>query len=451
MDRQIFIEKLFQAAKDAGISECEAYFDMSDDFSVDVLEGEIKEYTVSASSGLCFRGLYGGKMGYASTEEMDEEAVDMLIDGVKQNAMLIETDDAESIFEGSDEYKPLSLYSEEIASMQASEKIEIAMALEKAMKAADPRVIRSEGCAYESVISEKRIVNSKGLDVSYRAGIVGCMAAPIVSENDKVNFSYSLKYSFDKNDIDPEKVAKEAVEEALAGLNASSVPSGSYPVIFRNDVAAALLGVYSAAFSGESARKGLSLLKGREGEAIASETVTIIDDPLMEKGFASKPFDAEGVASMTKTVVSKGTLQTLLHNRKTAALLGKQTTGNASKAGYSAPVMVAPSNFYLAPGSRTLDEMIADMKEGLLITDLMGLHAGANQISGDFSLGAKGFRIENGKISHPVEQITVAGNFFELLKNIQETGSDLRFPHPGLSTSIGAPSVRIQNISVAGL
>ncbi len=449
MDRQLFIDKLFLAAKEAGIDECEAYFAMSDDFSVEVLEGQIKEYSAAITSGVCLRGVYNGKMGYASSEEMDEDAIEMLVHSVKENAMLIETDDKTTIFEGSEKYQDINNYNEETASVPASVKIQEAIELEKLVKAADPRVIRTEGCSYASMINEKRIVNSKGLDVSFKACVLGAVAVPIVSENGKVNYAFDMKYAFDKKDVDIKKVAENAVKEALSGLNASPVPSGEYKTIFRNDVAAGLLATFSSVFSAESARKGLSLLKGREGEVIASENVTIIDDPLMEGGFASCPFDAEGVATKTKTVIENGTLNTLLHNRTTAEAMGKETTGNASKGGYAAPVLVAPTNFYLKPGDKDFDKLVEEVGDGLLITSLMGMHSGANQISGDFSLGAKGFRIEGGKVTTPVEQITVADNFFELLKKIACVASDLEF-RPGISTAIGAPSFYVEKIAVAG-
>lgn len=450
MDRQLFIDKLFLAAKEAGISECEAYFAMSDDFSVEVLDGQIKEYSAAITSGVCVRGVYNGKMGYASSEQTDEDAVEMLVNSVKENALLIETDDNTTIFEGSDKYGEINNYNEETASVPASVKIQEAIELEKLVKAQDKRVVRTEGCAYTSMINEKRIVNSKGLDVSYKACMLGAVAVPIVSENDKINYAFSMKYAFDKKEVDIKEIAEKSVRKALAGLNASSVPSGEYRTVFRNDVAAGLLATFSGVFSAENARKGLSLLKGREGEKIASDKVTIIDDPLMEGGFASCPFDAEGVATRTKTVIEAGVLNTLLHNRTTAAAMGKETTGNASKGGYSAPVLVAPTNFYLKGGEKTLDELIEEVGDGLMITDLMGMHSGANQISGDFSLGAKGFRIENGKITTPVEQITVADNFFELLKKIVGVSSDLEF-RPGISTAIGAPSFFVEKVSVAGV
>jgi len=190
----------------------------------------------------------------------------------------------------------------------------------------------------------------------------------------------------------------------------------------------------------------LSLLKGRVGEVIASEAVTLTDDPLLPGGSATCPFDDEGVPAFTKDVVSRGRLTTLLHNLKTARKDGVRTTGNASKAGYAAPVKVSPSNFYFKPGEKPLAALLEDVGEGLVITELSGTHAGANPVSGDFSLLSKGYRIENGKKGRPVEQITVAGNFYDVLKNVRAFADDLKFP----SGSTGSPSCWVGEMSVAG-
>lgn len=449
MNKHEFFDRLFAAAKEAGIGECEIYYAMNDELNVEVLNGQIKEYSAANSAGLCFRGVYNGKMGYASSEEMDEDAIDMLVRGVMENAVLIETDDDETIYGGGGEYAKPDKYSPETANMPPNEKIALALSMERTALSQDPRVKRVEGCSYGSMVAEKQIVNSRGLDVSFRSSILGAGVAPIVEEDGNVNYGFKSKFSFRKDDIDVCEIAREAVDEAISGLHASSVPSGAYKVVLRRDVASMLLHTFSGVFSGENARKGMSLLKGREGSVIASESVTIIDDPLLENGFASTPFDAEGVATYAKTVVDRGTLITLLHNRTTANALNTNTTGNASKAGYAAPVRVAPTNFYIQPSDTSYEQLLAMAGDGLLITSIMGMHSGANQISGDFSLGAKGFLIENGKLGHSVEQITIACNFFELLKRVVCPASDLYFARPGAS-SFGSPSLLIDQISVAG-
>ena len=207
-----------------------------------------------------------------------------------------------------------------------------------------------------------------------------------------------------------------------------------------------LLSTFSGIFNADSAQKGLSLLKNREGDMIASPIVTIVDDPLLENGMASTPFDDEGVATFKKEVVLNGKLITLLHNLKTANKAGVKTTGNGIKSSYSSPISIYPTNFYIEKGDKSLDEIIKDIDEGLMVTSFAGLHSGANSVTGDFSLAAKGFYIKEGKKVFPVEQITVAGNYFDLLKDIEAIGEDLEFP----MSSIGSPSVVIKELSVAG-
>ena len=190
----------------------------------------------------------------------------------------------------------------------------------------------------------------------------------------------------------------------------------------------------------------LEIFTDKEGEIIASDVVTIVDDPLLDNGFASTPFDDEGVATYKKELVSKGELKTLLHNLKTAYKAGCKSTGNGFKYSYASPVSISPTNLYIEKGEKSLEELMEEVGEGILITELAGLHSGANSITGDFSLAAKGFYIENGKKSYPVEQITIAGNYFYMLKDIEEVGNDLKFP----MSSIGSPSVKIKEISIAG-
>ena len=190
----------------------------------------------------------------------------------------------------------------------------------------------------------------------------------------------------------------------------------------------------------------MSLLAGKEGEKIAADCVTLMDDPHMPGGLASSPFDAEGVATKVKAVIENGKLTTLLHNLKTARKAGVRSTGNANKGGYAAPIGVSPSNFYFKPGNKTLAELMQDMGDGLVITEVSGLHAGANPVSGDFSLLAKGYIVEKGQKGRAVEQITVAGNFYALLKNIRAFGSDLEF----VGSPVGSPSVDVGEMNIAG-
>jgi PmbA protein len=208
-----------------------------------------------------------------------------------------------------------------------------------------------------------------------------------------------------------------------------------------------LLGVYSSIFSSEAAQKGLSKLAGKEGEVIASELVTLIDDPFFKGSLVSRNFDAEGSPTHTKKIIENGVFSTLLYNLKTAAVAGKKTTGNASKAGYDAAVGISPFTMYIAPGEITEEELLTKAGNGVYITSLGGLHAGANAISGDFSLQSSGFMIEDGEKTGYVKSFTVAGNFYDLLKNITALASNLKMPGMG---RLGSPSVLVEGLSIAG-
>lgn len=239
-------------------------------------------------------------------------------------------------------------------------------------------------------------------------------------------------------------MAQEAVGEALSYLNPREIRNKQYPVLLRRDAAASLIGAFSPVFSAENAQQGMSLLNDKVGEKIAASNITLIDDPLKADGMASRTFDAEGVASRRMAIVENGQLNTLFHNQKTAKKAGVETTGHAHKQSYKGAITVSPSNFYVKPGEQSYDEIVKGIEEGVVITGLSGLHSGVNQISGDFSLEAKGYVVKNGAIDTATNQLTIAGNFFELLNQVEAVGSDLEFPFG----SIGSPSLLVQQLSV---
>jgi PmbA protein len=241
------------------------------------------------------------------------------------------------------------------------------------------------------------------------------------------------------------------VHGALKDGMTSWVPTFIANVFSVSPAASSLLSTFADVFSADAAQKGLSLLARREGEQIAAACVSLIDDPFHEKGMSGKPFDAEGVATQKKALIEGGQLKTLLHNLKTAHKQGVQTTANASKGSYAAPVAVAPSNLFFAPGEKTPEEILEAVGDGLLITEFEGMHAGANTITGDFSLGAKGYKVEGGKKTSAVNQITVAGNFFGLLSDIEAFGADLTFEPSGGASAFGSPTALVKALSVAGV
>ena len=443
-----FIEKLLQAAKEAGIEPAEVYCAEQKAFSAEAMEGNIDRYEVSETRGLGLRGMVNGKTGYASTEAFDEEAIRMLIRGVRESAALTETEEQDEIFAGDSEYPSLETPENDLDSVTAEEKLAFALAMEKAAKGVDPRIEKSEGAYVSTSRGTVQLVNSYGLNLKTEIPPGGAAAAGIWlvgKDGDSTATGGEFQAGHKFRDMDPEQIGRKAAQDTLAKLHAAPVESGVYRAVIRRDAMRSLLSTFSGIFSAENAQKKMSLLEGREGEKIAAECVTLMDDPLLPGGLASAPFDGEGSACRTKAVIENGILKTLLHSRKTAKKAGTISTGNARRS-VSSPVRVAPTNFFFRPGEKDLEALLSEMGEGLLITELNGLHAGANAVSGDFSLLAKGFRVTGGKQAEPVEQITVAGNFYQLLKDIFAVGNDLEFR----GGSIGSPSMDVGSIHVAG-
>ena len=448
MNRDTFIEKLFASAKEAGFEDCEARYGQGSEFSCSVFKGEIVSYTSADSLGLSFRGIYNGKMGSASTQVLDEDAIDMLVTSAKRNAEIIGSTDPEFLYDGSGEYVAVNTFTPELENVTAEAKLELCRELERQTLGASGKVSQVDGCEVLSEMGESILVNTKGLNVSKKSNILGGYTSPVVKDGDAVNTSLRFAFVRDIRDFDAAKLAKEAVSEAEDGLTATSAASGETPVCIRGDAMYNILRTFSDSFSAESAQKGMSLLKGREGEKVAAECVTIVDDPHMPNMYSSTSFDGEGVPTKRKNVVEAGRLTTLLHNLKTAYRQGVETTGNGARNG-AGGMDVAPSNFYIQPADTTREELLAKMGEGLLITDVQGLHSGANEVSGDFSLSAKGYFVREGKLSGAVKQITIAGNFYKLLENIVGVANDMEYSVPGTST-FGSPTVWVKSLAVAG-
>ena len=449
IDLKVFTQKLFRAAEEAGFLEYEVYYVSGTTETYRVFDGEIAEFKRAGADGLSFRGLYEGKMGYAFTERIADDVIPFLIENAKQNAQIIESADAEVLYAGDEEYPTVSGYNEALDNVSSAEMAEAALAMEKAAFAADARVTGLSYCVLNRGDGSLYIANSKGLDLSHESNYLLAYLMPNVEANGTVQTGLDGYIGNKWEDFDAAALAKAAVARAVSKLGAVAVKSGAYDVVLHREAMKDLLETFSGVFSAESVQKGFSLLKDKLHTKIASEAITIRDDALLPDELGSVPFDSEGVASRNKAVVENGVLQTYLHNLKTAAKDGVASTGNGFKSSYQSSVGIQPTNFYIAPSDISYETLLNRMGDGLLITELEGLHSGANEISGDFSLSAKGYKVQNGQAASAVEQITIAGNFFALLKDIEVVGSDLCFRMPG-DGNIGAPSVLVRGMSVSG-
>lgn len=446
MELELFVDSLFKKASEAGFSEYEVYYVDRESLGISVYKEEVEKYNLNNSAGLSFRGKLGDRIGYSYTEILDEDAIDMLVKKAKENVSAIENNDIQFIYEGDKEYKEISTYYEALENLAPDKLINIAINMEKEAKKYCDKVESFSGCAISYSSGKYGIINSKGLNLKNKSNLLTAYVVPIVKDGENMYDGCGYVVAKSLDEIDPAKIAKMGVDEALSKIGATSIPASNYKVIINNEAMVSLLSTFAGIFSGDAVQKGLSLLKGKEGEIIASDIVNLVDDPHLKDGLASVAFDDEGVATVKTYLIQDGKLNTLLHNLKTANKAGVKSTGNGFKASYASPISVSPTNFYIEPGVNSLEEMTKKIDKGLIITDLAGLHSGANSITGDFSLAAKGFYIENGVKTHPVEQITVAGNFFTLLTDIEEVGDDLKFP----MSSVGSPSIMIKELSIAG-
>ena len=282
--------------------------------------------------------------------------------------------------------------------------------------------------------------------VNQSSGLV-CVA--VVSVGTQMSNNAEIKLG-KLDTIDYRALTAKAAAGALEKMGGEEVNTGVYPVVFDPRAMSDLLKTFSGIFSSEAAQKGLSQLAGAEGTMVASDAVSIVDDPFHPENPMPIHFDAEGSPTYCKKIVEKGVLNTLLYNLKTAHKAGKSTTGNASKGGYNASVRVRPFTMYIEGGDLTEDALLEKAGNGVYITDLEGLHAGANTVSGDFSLQSAGYLIENGKKTTRIKGFTVAGNFYQLLKKIVAVADNTCLPRALGMTAFGAPSVLVESLSIAG-
>ncbi len=444
MDFSVFKELVIAKCHELGIADYELYYQAAESTSVSAFQHEINQFTSTLDGGVCFRCIVNGKMGYASTEALDAEQAAAIVVRAADNAANLEAEEPVFLGEGGKTYTPVRDTGVTMPTTEAL--IEKVLATQKQLYAADPAVIdgsQTQGIAERSEIA---IFNSRGLDLRSESTLTGLVVAAVVTNGQEMANDFDIKLG-KLEDMDTAALTKKLAASALKKIGGDVAPTGQYPVIFNPDAMSSLLATFSGIFSAESAQKGLSKLAGKEGTDIASPAVTLVDDPFHPQSPMPRNFDAEGSPARTKHLIEAGKLTTLLHNLKTAAVAGVETTGNASKSGYDSPVGIRPFTLYIAPGDITEEALLEKAANGVYINSLEGLHAGANPISGDFSLQSAGYMIENGKKTTAVKSFTVAGNFYDVLKNITAAANNLELP--GMA-HYGAPTVLVEGLSVAG-
>lgn len=445
-----FMKKLISKAPSYGFDDAESCFMNDSSMSLDVLNGEVSSYENSSEQGVSFRGKINGKMGIANTTSFDEASIDFLLREAKNNASIIDDEDEEFIY--CDENNKVLHYSQ-LSGNDSKNNYDsfskVGLSLEKAILESDSRIVAVDYLSISCGQGPTIILNSKGLDTFKDSDYITVFAEARAQEGDVVKTAGYFWFGNDIDKFDESKFVKILNKKLICKFGASSIKSGTYDIILGNEAFISLLSTYFGVFSSYSMQKGLSLLAGKEGQIIASDKLTIKEIPMYDKALIKIPFDSEGVITKEKAIIDSGLFNTALYNLKTAHKAGRESTGNGFRSSYASSVSISFTNLVVESGSKTFDELCETVGNGLYITDLNGLHAGVNTISGDFSLFCEGFLIENGKIVRPVEQITIADNFFDVIKKISEVGNDV-ISYPDGAGEMFSPSIIVKDISVSG-
>lgn len=435
-------QKLIDLAKKEKIEDIEIYCDESKTLSINLFNGEVEKTNINNSKVMSVRAIYNGKMTYLTYED-ENMCPCKIVEKLKENAGSLTTQEEFEIFGGSESYPELPKVDGGFDKVSVSEKINLLKEAEKEAKGLDPRVILLPNCSYSESTQKTTIVNSKGLNLTKGVEFAYIVLGAVAKEGESVQNGFEIKVSLKYDELDPKLVAKKAVEQAVSMLGAETIESKTYECIIENEAMGSLLSGFSSMFTGDAAIKKLTSLIGKEGDKIMQDNVSIVDDPLLAGSPNSQPFDDEGVACYKKAVVENGVFKTFLHSLKTAKYFKTKSTGNGVKTG---AIAARGINLYIEKGNKTKEELISETKEGLLITDLSGLHAGLNPISGDFSAQSSGYYIKDGKIERPVTLIVVSGNFLKMMNQIEAIGTDLHISHSG----VGAPSIKFKGLPVSG-
>jgi PmbA protein len=439
-------------AMKAGASDAEAVVSEGDEFSVSVRMGEVETLQESGSRGMGLRVFLGKRSASASTSDLTPDGIAQLVSGAMALASVTEEDAFAGLPDTAD-FGQLEedqhLYFEDVYSLPAAERIDRARRAEAAALAVDTRITNSQGGGFDAATGRKVLANSRGFLGEYHTSYCGISAAPLAMGADGAMqrdfWSSSARRIADLES--PESIGQEAARRALRRLGARRVPTQQVPIVFSPEVARSLIGHLFEAASGDSIWRSASFLAGQLGESIAASSLTVIDDHTMilpsgVGGFGTSPFDGEGLPTRRTVLLENGVLQTYLLNTYTGRKLKMRSTGNATR-GLAGSPGIGAGNLYVVPGTITPEAILADIPAGLYVTSLMGF--GANMVTGDYSRGASGLWIENGELTHAVEEITIAGNLREMFRNITAIGNDLVF-----RGSVASPTLRVDGMMIAG-
>ena len=418
-----------RVAAEAGKGEqVEAYVARAHNTDVKVFDGEVESLSSADTQGIGIRVVTGGRQGFAYAATLDEPAVAETLAEARDNAGFGSVDEFAGVARP-DGVAPadVELWRPELGELATSEKVALALELERAVRTADARIKGVETAGYSDASSESAVASSEGVRASSPRTVCSLFADAMASDGTETQTGYGYSVARRPGDLDMAKAVGDAVTRATRLLGARKPASRQVTVFFEPMVTASLLGLLSRALSGEAVLKGRSLFAGRQDEQVAVPFLTLVDDPTDTAAYGAARYDAEGLATRRNVLLDGGVLKGFLHNSYTGRRSGRSSTGSAVRGGYRSTPGVGGRALSVAPGEQGQDELLAAFGEGLLVQSLTGLHSGANPVSGDFSVGVQGLMVRAGATAEPVREATVASTLQRMLLDVQAVGADLEW------------------------
>ena len=419
----------------------------SRDTEIRVYEGEIEQLSSAETQGVGIRVIDDHKLGFAYAGTLDDDVLRETLGEARDNATFGTVDEALGLPAPDGVAVPdLDLFDARLADFPTDRKVELAVELERASRAADARISGVESCDYVDSLAEAAVVSTTGVRTASRETACYVMASLLATEGDETQTGFWFSLGREPGQLDVDAAARGAVERATRLLGATKPESERVTVVLDPWVTAQLLGIVGATLTGEMVLKGRSFFADRVGEAVAAGAVTIIDDPTDPAAFSATQTDGEGLATRRNVLVDAGVLQGFLHNAYTARRMGTASTGSAVRGGFKSAPSVGARAISLAPGAGTQADLVAGVDHGILVQSVSGLHSGVNPVSGDFSTGAEGLRIDRGAIGAPVREFTIASTLQRMLQDVVAVGADVQW----LPMSAAGVSVVIGDVTVSG-
>lgn len=439
------VELALDALRRGGVRTGEVYLRDSVSGSVEVKDGGIETVTTRGERGVGVRVIEDARPGFAHTSDLTSAGIAACVEAARAMTRVTEPDADLRIATEAPETADLGIHEDGLAARAFADRAEVAMRVERAARAHDPRITNFRKTSYGDAEATTILATTAGMRGTYRETSFSAGTSAVATQDGERQIGYHGDAARRWSGVDPDAIGRRAAEQAVRKLGAKGFETQKMAVLLDPWMGQALLGAIAPLFSAENVLKGKSLFAGKVGQQVASDAVTIVDDARLPGGMRSAPFDGEGITTRQRVLLDRGTLAGYLHSLKTASKTGTRPTGNARRGSYGGPAGIGSANLHVRAGAADPAELARRADRVLAISALLNLHT-IDPISGEFSLGAAGDVLEQGERAYPVQGITIAGNLTHLLASIAGIGNDLTFGPGG----IGSPTLLISELSIGG-